>query len=79
MDIQILGDRIGKHFRHPVCCHLYEREIFSVGEMIKLPDSELKSIRNFGAVAMKKVNDIRELVKKANGSIDKSVNTEITT
>ena len=69
-DIQILSDKIQIHFKHPIYCVLYGKNIHTVGQMIQLKDSELKSIRNFGPVAMKKVIDVRNLVVTVNTTLN---------
>lgn len=56
-----MNDKINKHFRHPIYCVLGSKGIFTITDMLSVPDKELKSIRNFGTKAQQKVQEFRLL------------------
>jgi len=65
--VDVLSNKVNQHFRHPIPSVMYGTyDILTVGQMIKLEDSELKRIRNFGVASMNKVNEFRNLVSRAN-------------
>jgi len=57
----VLNDKIQKHFNHPIYCVLHSKGIFTIGQMLSVPDKELMSIRNFGVKAQQKVQEFRLL------------------
>lgn len=67
--ITVLSDKVSLHFSHPIPSVLGAKGIVTVGQMIRMSDRDLVSIRNFGTKTLEKVNEFRKLEKKANAML----------